>query len=255
VIHEDRQRAESFGENAAQYDRARPSYPAAMIDDLMADGPRRVLDVGCGTGKAGRLLAERGCEVVGVEPDPRMAEVARSYGLDVEGGKFEEWDSPERAFDLLVSGQAWHWVDPTVGLLKAAEVIRPGGRFAAFWNLGEHEAPALKAFTEVYERLSVEIRHSVALGTYKRDGGASSVAELEAAGGFESIDVRKYDWHQRYSRAEWLDQLPTHSDHRILAPDKLRAVLREIGDVIDGLGGSVLVHYDTMLVTALRIAH
>jgi SAM-dependent methyltransferase len=254
VIHEDRQRAQSFGENAAQYDRARPSYPAAMVDDLMADGPRRVLDVGCGTGKAGRLLAERGCEVVGVEPDPRMAEVARSHGLRVEVGKFEEWDSRQRAFDLLVSGQAWHWVEPDAGLAKAAEVIRPGGRFAAFWNLGEHEPPTLEAFTAVYERLGVELRHSVALGTYKRDGGASFVAELEAAGGFESIDVRKYYWDQRYSRVEWLDQLPTHSDHRILAPDKLRAVLAEIGDVIDGLGGSVLIHYDTMLVTALRIA-
>ena len=113
----------------------------------------------------------------------------------------------------------------------------------------------MQAFTEVYDRLGVEIRHSVALGTYKRDGGASSVAELEAAGGFESIDVRRYYWDQRTTRAEWLDQLPTHSDHRILPPEKLRAVLSEIGDVIDSLGGSVLVHYDTMLVSARRIAH
>src|SRR5207302_3315261 len=77
VIHEDRQRAGSFGEDAAQYDRARPSYPTELVDALMVDQPRRVLDVGCGTGIAARLLAERACAVLGVEADPRMAEVAR----------------------------------------------------------------------------------------------------------------------------------------------------------------------------------
>src|SRR5436190_2520948 len=146
VIHEDRRRAGSFGEDAAQYDRARPSYPADLVDDLLTDRTRRVLDVGCGTGIAGRLFAGRGCDVLGVEPDARMAEVSRSHGLEVEVSKFETWEPDGRAFDLLVSGQAWHWIDPTVGPTKAGRVIRPGGRFAAFWNLGEHEPETLEAF-------------------------------------------------------------------------------------------------------------
>jgi trans-aconitate methyltransferase len=60
VIHQDRRRAGSFGEAAEQYERARPSYPVELVDALMADHPGRVLDVGCGTGKAGRLFAVRG---------------------------------------------------------------------------------------------------------------------------------------------------------------------------------------------------
>ena len=58
--HEDRERAESFGAVAELYDRARPSYPEALIDALLAGGAERVLDVGCGTGIAGALLAARG---------------------------------------------------------------------------------------------------------------------------------------------------------------------------------------------------
>jgi SAM-dependent methyltransferase len=252
-VHEDRQRAESFGANAEQYDRARPTYPPALVDDLMTDTPRTVVDVGCGTGKAGRLFAARGCDVLGVEIDARMADVARSHGLEVEVASFETWDPGGRVFDLLASGQAWHWVDPIVGYSKAAEVIRPGGRFAVFWNLGEHEPATLEAFLEVYSRLGVETRHSITLGTYKRDGGAGTVAQLEESGAFEGGEVRRYHWDQRYSRDEWLDQLPTHSDHAILPSEQLRAVQHDIGETIDRLGGSVLVRFDTMVVTATRV--
>jgi hypothetical protein len=45
-IHTNRLRAESFGSAAVAYDRARPSYPPALIDDLVAGGPRPALDVG-----------------------------------------------------------------------------------------------------------------------------------------------------------------------------------------------------------------
>src|SRR2546421_6640760 len=65
VIHRDRRRASSFGDDPARYDRARPSYPAELVDELMSSRPARVLDVGCGTGIASRLFAARGCEVKG----------------------------------------------------------------------------------------------------------------------------------------------------------------------------------------------
>lgn len=57
ALHQDRARAQSFGTDAARYDRARPSYPAALVDALLEEKADRVLDVGCGTGKAARLLA------------------------------------------------------------------------------------------------------------------------------------------------------------------------------------------------------
>jgi SAM-dependent methyltransferase len=79
-----RDRAESFGQVAQEYDRYRPSYPAALIDVLAALRPHAVLDVGCGTGKAASLLVERGLSVLGVEIDPQMAAVARGHGIEVE---------------------------------------------------------------------------------------------------------------------------------------------------------------------------
>src|SRR5579859_7520187 len=121
--HDDRARAESYGSVAELYDRARPSYPDALLDALVAGGAARVLDVGCGTGIAAALLAARGCAVLGVEPDARMAAVARAKGLDVEVGRFECWDARGRSFDLVTAAQSWHWIEPAGGVAKAASVL------------------------------------------------------------------------------------------------------------------------------------
>ena len=86
-----------------------------------------MLDVGCGTGKAARLLIERGCDLLGVEPDPSMAAIARSHGISVEEATFESWDSRGRMYDLIVSGQAWHWVDPMLGVDESGFAAAPGG--------------------------------------------------------------------------------------------------------------------------------
>jgi SAM-dependent methyltransferase len=253
VLHEDRDRADSFGADAAQYDRARPSYPDAMIDDLVADRPHDVVDVGCGTGIVSRLLVARGCQVCGVESDERMAEFASRTGLDVETARFEDWDARGRSFDLLVSGQAWHWIDPYIGADKAGGVLRPRGRVGLFWNCGRHQPDVKVAFDEVYRRAPCEVdTHSFVLGHLTDDRFEWATRALEASGKFETVDRRTYRWVKRYSRDEWLDHLPTHSDHRALPPEQLARLLDAVGRAIDERGGSFTMQYDTVLVTAVR---
>src|ERR1700760_2847602 len=124
--HRLRQVAESFGVNAERYDRARPRYPDALIQRVIAASPGvEFLDVGCGTGIGARQYRAAGCPVLGVEPDPRMAEFARRTGVEIEIGKFEDWDPSGRSFDAVVAGQAWPWVDPKVGARQAAQGLRP----------------------------------------------------------------------------------------------------------------------------------
>jgi SAM-dependent methyltransferase len=86
------------------------------VDDLAALRPARVLDVGCGTGKAAGARAGRGLVAPGVEPDARMAEVARGHGLAVEVATFEAWEPAGRRFDLLTFADSWHWVAPAVAV-------------------------------------------------------------------------------------------------------------------------------------------
>jgi SAM-dependent methyltransferase len=152
--HHVRQVAESFGSDAERYDRARPRYPVPMVEAIVAACPGPgVLDVGCGTGIAARQFQAFGCRVLGVDPDARMADLAGRFGVDVEVAKFEEWDPTGREFDAVVAGQAWHWVDPVAGAAKAAQVLRPGGRLAVFWNSFRPPVDIDEAFGDVWQRV------------------------------------------------------------------------------------------------------
>jgi SAM-dependent methyltransferase len=250
-MHEDRARALSFGGVASLYDKARPSYPPALIDALMAFSPRRVLDVGCGTGKASRLLAERGCDVLGVEPDPAMAAIARGRGITVEEATFETWEPGGRMYDLIVSGQAWHWVDPELGVVMAASLLHPGGHLGVFWNRGRPDSAPAAALEEVYRRLAPEIAKTTV--TIKpSEEPHDRLREFAHGNLFSDIEARAFPWETTYDRGSWTELIATHSDHVRLPEAQRRALLDAVGDAIDSLGGTMTYHYSTLLVLAKR---
>lgn len=245
------EQARSFGDDAAAYDRARPSYPPALVDALVGDSASGldVVDVGCGTGKFAELLAARGCRVLGVEHDERMAAVARGKGIEVEVAAFESWDPTGRTFDLVASAQAWHWVDQVAGAAKAAEVLRPGGGLAVVWNLLQHDPAVVAAFRSIYERIAPELAGSVVLGLTPTGDPLEGV---EQTGRFEPQVHRTFDWDLAYTGDEWLDFLATHSDHHALAPERLDALLGAVGRAVDDLGGSITTHWTALCITAVR---
>lgn len=252
MLHEDRRRAESFGTDAEQYHRVRPRYPAALVDALVTPSTNDVLDVGCGTGIAGQLFRARGCRVLGVEPDARMAEVARDGGLEVEVSTFEPWDPAGRRFDLLISAQAWHWVDPDRGAAKAAEVVREGGRVGIFWNMGRPSDALRATLSEVYARHEPELEHySVLLGNSDERLDRTETA-LVASGRFAPPTRSSWRWVRPYSTSEWLENLVTHSDHRTLPADRQAPLLDDLRQRIDALGGTVEMTYEACLLTAER---
>jgi SAM-dependent methyltransferase len=257
-LHRQRQVAESFGEDPARYDRARPSYPAALVERIVAASPGRdVLDVGIGTGIVARLLRAAECTVLGVEVDERMAEFARQGGTDVEVSAIEVWDSAGRTFDAVVAGQSWHWVDPVAGGAKAAEVLRAGGLFVAFWNVHRPSPAAAAAFAEIYERVAPELptlRPGFdAVQAYR--GFCDKVGEgLRATeGAFGEPEIWQFEWDRTYTRDEWLDVVPTHGGHSLIPQKQRNALFAALGVAIDELGGGFDVHYTTVAVAATRL--
>jgi SAM-dependent methyltransferase len=232
-LHLDRARAESFGSTADQYDRYRPPYPEALIDDLAAWQPAQVLDVGCGTGKAAVALARRGLPVLGVELDGRMAEVARGHGIPVEVAAFETWDDAGRRFDLITCGDAWHWIDPGLGATKAARVLRAGGTIVRSWSYHLVDEPVLSAFDAVYQRHAPEV-HVHGHGPGDRDEADPFAVS--------SLETRTYRWERTLSADEWVGLAATFSDHQRLEHERLTALQQALHATIETFGGTVPAH-------------
>jgi SAM-dependent methyltransferase len=255
--HQYRQIAESFGTDAERYDRTRPPYPDALVGRIVAASPGpAVLDVGCGTGIVARQFRAAGCTVLGVEPDERMAGFARRTGVEVEVATIEAWESAGRKFDAVVSGQAWHWVDPVAGAAKAAQVLRPGGRLAVFWHAFQQPPEVAEAFSAVYHRVVPDSPFNVQparQGVDLYQAGFKKAADgIRETGGFSEAEQWRYDWERSYTRDEWLDFVPTTGALTRLAPDKLAEVLAATGTAIDAIGGGFTMSFATVAVTAAR---
>ena len=228
---------ETFESVADAYERARPSYPERLFDDLVELAQLRpgdrVLEIGCGTGKATRPLLRRGFSVVCVELGERLAETARrklaEYPVDVQVAPFETWAGEAESFDLVYAATAWHWVDPSLRYRKAHELLRPG-RHLAFWSAG-HAFPvdADPFFAEIQDVY-------VAIGESREenrpppppDEVADDVGEIEATGLFEEIRVRRYVWETVYTADEYIALLNTFSGHITMDASKRERLYREI---------------------------
>jgi SAM-dependent methyltransferase len=254
--HQAREVAESFGSDPKRYERSRPDYPQAMVERIVGSSPGPdVVDVGCGTGIAGRQFRAAGCRVLGVEPDKRMATVAQQSGLEVEVATFETWDPAGRRFDLVIAAQAWHWVDPLAGAIKAAETLVPDGRFAAFWNAFQPPADLADAFAEVYRRVDTGLpfnpwaRSPVDGYVAMCDKAGEGLAE---SGGFAEPERWRYAWERSYTRDAWVDQVPTFGGHAQIPPTQLHQLLSGLGDAVEAVGGTFVMGYATLAITTVR---
>jgi SAM-dependent methyltransferase len=221
-----REVAESFGADAERYDRARPTYPDALVEQILATSPGTdILDVGCGT------------------------------GLEVEVARVEEWDPAGRTFDAVVAGQAWHWVDPLAGAAKAAQALRPGGRLAVFWNAFEPPADLNQAFAAVFARLlpgSPLTRTGMPGGKAYAALCAKATGGMRQTGAYGEPEQWRFDWDRPYTRDEWLEFVRTAGGFGSHSPDTQRELLAGIGGAIDAVGGSFVMHYATVVGTAAR---
>lgn len=246
--------AESFGVAPERYDRTRAPYPDAMIERIVAASPGPdFLDVGCGTGIEARQFRAAGRTVLGVEPDARMADFARGAGLEVEVGTFEAWEPAGRTFDAVVSGTAWHWVDPVAGAAKAARVLRPGGVLAPFGHVYQLPPDAADALAAAYRRAAPDSplggSDRSILDAY-RALYAKAADGIREVGGFGEPVLWRYDWERSYSRDELLDLVSTSGGLTSLPPDRVAEVLAALGAEV---GAIVTLRYATWGLTATRL--
>jgi len=250
-----------FDEVAELYERVRPGYPAALVDDLVelaGLGPEsRLLELGCGTGQATVALAERGYRMVCLEPGPALraralARLARFPGVEVRPETFEAWPLEAKAFDLVFAAQSFHWIDPAQRFAKSARALRPGGALAVFGNAPRRDdAPARRALERVYAQRAptlVDRAHFTGPGS-PPDTTAEAFRQARE---LEDPVRRTYVWERDYDADTYVGLCETQSDHRLL-PERERAFLLEgVREAIEAHGGRLRIPYEAQLLVARR---
>jgi SAM-dependent methyltransferase len=250
-----------FGQVAERYDRVRPSYPDALVDEVIAlAGAGRALEVGAGTGKATLMFAQRGVGVRAVEPSPEMASIARVRcadfpGVTIEETDFEDWHGDRHAFALVFSAQAWHWVSPELKYVRAREALTDGGWLAAFWNRPDWGRCAMRdELAAAYEKTVPDFGSDPGPmhpgSEIAPDRWEDWDAEIASAAGLEDPRTRFYEWNAEYTAQRYVELIATTHDHILLDDTAREALLEAVGDVIERHGGSLSLPLITKLCLA-----
>ncbi len=172
-----------FSNVADGYDRYRPSYPAAALDEITRglQPGAHVVDIGAGTGISSRLFAERGYAVTAVEPNAAMRAAAPPHPrVTYVDGRGEATGLPNSCCALVVYAQAFHWVEPRAAVAEAIRILEPGGRLVAMWNSDDFD----DAFSSEYRRLMLEFATD-------REAALARVIAGRAIIGDERLEARR----------------------------------------------------------------
>jgi len=242
----------TFAKVSALYAEARPDYPTELIERIIqfsgiAPGGR-ILDIGCGNGQASLPFAERGHEVLGIDISAEQIAIAKEKAAGIPNiryqvGSFEEMDLGENSWDLIISAQAFHWVDPKIGYPKAYRLLKQDGTFALFWNLTDYEHGA--AFLPEIKRLSKKYCPD-------RPKQFTTTAGLTRFSPFEKHLEESFFHSVDYTKTRYLKLLHTMSWVSSLPEETKKAFFDEVKRVLKNEREPLTLSYRTELILAKK---
>lgn len=184
-------------------------------------GPRRMLEVGCGTGWfAARVGRELGADVVAIDQSERMVELARAEGVDARVGDVQALAFDDGAFDCVAAHwMLYHVPELDRGLSEIARILSPGGRLVAITNGKDH-------LLELWRLVGAEeLRVGRDLSFGAENGGDAlrrhfRHVELRDAGGTVTIPDRQAVVRYVGSTSAWkhlVDLVPEHVEAPFVA--------------------------------------
>jgi hypothetical protein len=249
----------SFNEVPDVYDRARPSYPAELFDDLFSLLPPRpqIVEVGPGTGKATKDLLARGASVLGIEIGPATAAKLRSNlpsdRLRIAVGDFELLELKGAEADAVFSATAYHWISRKAQADRPATILRTGGLVAVVDLIqvdSGDDAGFFAASQPIYARYGQGHTGPPAPTRGEVDPPIRGVLDPDPR--FDSVAVRRYDWNQTYDATEYRDLMLSYSATQMMQESDRSGLLDAIESFIrSDFGGVVTRPLVVTLTTAV----
>jgi hypothetical protein len=98
-------------------------------------------------------VRQTGYTVVAIDEGGRLAALAVQHcqpypQVRVVSCAFEAWQDEGGSYDLFLAAQAFPWIEPQYGMIRAAELLKIGGTIASAWTLDRSQGGAFWQVTQ-----------------------------------------------------------------------------------------------------------
>lgn len=255
-----REEGRTFERISSLYDRARISYPTQLIGDIVAySGIKpigKILDVGCGTGQATLLFAQGGYRIIGLDVGQEMVDIAKEKcssfpKVSFKVGTFEDLKFPEASLDIIVSGMAWHWINPNGREEKAHRLLKSGGTLALFWSYQrKEESYFVKAVGNILDKYGGTDRGPA--GSKVRQISDALYDQLRNSPSFTSVEMREYTEDFEFSKERYLDLVVSYGWVQVLSEEKRRDMTTDLQKLYKEYDEPLIIPYRYVLVLARK---
>jgi SAM-dependent methyltransferase len=241
---------EAFNLVPELYDQIRPEYPISILQQIedyaRLNSKSKIVEIGPGTGQASDYFIKRGYNFLGIELGAELAAFAeKKYASNANSrflcSSFEDWDSRNKSYELLLAAQCFHWIDTDSGIKKAAQVLKRDGVIAVMWNLEESQHTEFwKRGTDLHEEyFPPEMEDGKGLAQWSQEFAKA----LEQSSLFSDAHAVEYEWQKRYSADEWIQMRNTFSRDIRMEPSRRKEFYGRLRELIEDLGGSFIRCY------------
>jgi SAM-dependent methyltransferase len=243
----DMRKRATFEEKAALYNEIRSGYPEELAEDILSlsgiPATGRILEIGCGSANATVQFARRGYKILGIELGKHLAELAarncRAYPeVEILNLAFEDWVVEEKAFDLALAADAFHWILPEIGYPKAAQALKDSGSAAFFWRVPvDPETDWSRAIDRLYQAAPQFVNPD------KRFTAEWLIdlinKNFSASGCFGEVTHKQYFWSETQTGEQYVKGLRTFSMHQGINEQLRKRLYGKILEAIEQYGGKV----------------
>jgi ubiquinone/menaquinone biosynthesis C-methylase UbiE len=214
----------------------RPDYAVPAIDALMRicglSDASKTCDVGAGVAHLTLMLAERGVEVVAVEPNDEMRKfgkmrTAKCSAVSWFEGVGEATGQPESAFNAVTFGSSFNVTDRPKALLESWRILKPGGWFACMWNHRVLEDPIQQNIENIIKAAVPDYDY----GTRRED----QREVLEASEFFGDVIVLEGRVRHEQSVADCIEAWRSHGTLQRQADSKFKKIVDNIASYLESL--------------------